>query len=53
MILLDVLANGASILLAKVQHCVFHIEPLIPGILEGYSYGYTSLAALMFNRPHS
>ena len=48
MTLLDVLVNCASILLTKVQHCIIHVEPLIPGILE--RHGYTSLPALMFNR---
>ena len=52
MILLDVLANHASILLTKVQCCVIHVEPLIPGILECYSSGYTSHHAIMFNRPY-
>ena len=48
MILLDVLANGASILLMKVQHCVTHVEPLMPGISDRHSCGSTSLPALVF-----
>ena len=52
MILLDVLANGPSIVPTKVQHCVIHVELLIQGILECHSYGYTSLPALLFNRPY-
>ena len=48
MILLDVLANGASILLIKVQHCVTHVEPLIPGISDRHSCGSTNFPALVF-----